>query len=51
MSFLSIILENSRVYFPFLFMDCLQWSSIPMILGSVYLNVAVIRHDRTILHD
>ena len=29
----SIFLENSKVYFPFLFTDCLQWSSIPMILG------------------
>ena len=41
------ILENSRVYFPLLFTDCLQWSRIPMILGSVFLDVAVIRHDRT----
>ena len=47
----SISLENSRVYFPFLFTDCLQWSSIPMILGSAFLDVAVIRHDRTILRD
>ena len=47
----SIILENSRVYFPFLSTDCLQWSSIPMMLGSVFLDVAVIRHDRTILRD
>ena len=42
----SIILENSRVYFAFLFTDC--W---PVILGSVVLDVAVIRHDRTILGD
>ena len=45
-------MENSRVYFPFfLFTDCLQCSSIPVILGSVFLGVAVIRHDRIILHD
>ena len=44
--FSSIFLENSRVYFPFLFRDC--W---PVILGSVFLDVAVIRHDRTILRD
>ena len=31
----SIFLENSRVYFPFLFTDC--W---PVILGSVFLDVA-----------
>ena len=42
----SIFLENSRVYFAFLFTDC--W---PVILGSVVLDVAVIRHDRTILGD
>ena len=48
-SCLSIFLENRRVYFPFLFADCLQWSSVPTILGSVVLEVAVIRHDRTIL--
>ena len=36
--------------FPFLSTDCLQWSSIPMMLGSVFLDVAVIRHDR-ILRD
>ena len=47
----SIFLEKSRVYSPFLFTDCLQWSSIPMILGSAFLDVAVIRHDRTILRD
>ena len=41
----SIFLENSRVYFPLLSTDCLQWSSIPMMLGSVFLDVAVIRHD------
>ena len=46
-----IFLENSRVYFPFLSTDCLQWSSIPMMLGSVFLDVAVIRHDGTILRD
>ena len=34
----SIFLENSRVYFPFLSTDCLQWSSIPMMLGSVFLS-------------
>ena len=34
-----------------LFTDCLQWSNIPMILGSVFLDVAVIRHDRTIMCD
>ena len=45
---LSISLENSRVYFPFLSTDCLQWSSIPMMLGSVFLDIAVIRHGRTI---
>ena len=47
------ILENSRVYFPLLFTDCLQWSRIPMTLGSVFLDVAVIwpRHDRTNLHN
>ena len=45
------ILENSRVYFPLLFTDCLQWSRIPMILGSVFLDVAVIRHDRTNLRN
>ena len=32
----SIFLEKSRVYCPFLFTDCLQWSSIPMILASVF---------------
>ena len=37
--------------FPFLSTDCLQWSSIPMMLGSVFLDVAVIWHDRTILRD
>ena len=47
---LSIFVENSRDYFPFLSTDCLQWSSIPMMLGSVFLDVAVIRHDR-ILRD
>ena len=47
----SIFLENSRVYFPFLSTDCLQWSSIPMLLGSVFLNIVVIQHDQTILHD
>ena len=46
-----IFLKNSRVYFPFLSTDCLQWSSIPMMLGSVFLDVAVNRHDRTILPD
>ena len=45
----SIFLKNSRVYFPFLSTDCLQWSSIPMMLGSVFLDVAVIWHDQTIL--
>ena len=45
------ILENSRVYFPLLFTDCLQWRRIPMILGSVFLDVAVIRHDRTNLRN
>ena len=40
--------ENSRVYFPFLFTDCLQWISIPMILGYVFIDGAVIRRDRTI---
>ena len=45
------ILENSRVYFPLLFTDCLQWSRIPMILGSVFLDDAVIRHDRTNLRN
>ena len=45
------ILENSRVYFPLLFTDCLQWSRIPVILGSVFLDVAVIRHDRTNLRN
>ena len=44
------LLENSRVYIPSLFTDCLKWNSIPMILGSAFLNVAVIRrHNRTIL--
>ena len=42
----SIFLENSRVYFPFRFTDC--W---PVILGSVVLDVAVIRHDGAILRD
>ena len=42
----SIFLENSRVYFAFLYTDC--W---PVILGSVVLDVAVTRHDRTILRD
>ena len=37
----SIFLENSRVYFPFLSTDCLQWNSIPMMLGSVFLDVSV----------
>ena len=37
----SIFLENSRVYFPFLSKDCLQWNSIPMMLGSVFPDVAV----------
>ena len=46
----SIFLENSTVYFPLLTTDSLQWSSIPMMLGSVFLDVAVIRHDR-ILRD
>ena len=44
----SIFLENSRGYFPFLSMDCLQWSSIPMMLSSVFLNIAVIWHDRCV---
>ena len=35
----SIFLEISRVYFPFLSTDCLQWSSIPMMLGSVLGNI------------
>ena len=43
----SIFLENSRVYSPFLFTDCLQWSSIPMILGFVFLNIALIQDDRS----
>ena len=44
------ILENSTVYFPFLFTaDCLQWSSIKMIVDSVLFDVAVIRYDLTIL--
>ena len=47
----SIFSENSGVYFPFLFTDHLQRSSIPVILGSVFLNVAVIRNDQTILRD
>ena len=39
----SIFLENScKGYFPFLFTDCLQWSSIPMILGSVFLDGTVL---------
>ena len=42
----SIFSENSRVDFPFLFTDYLQRSSIPVILGSVFLNVAVIRNDQ-----
>ena len=46
----SIFLEKSRVYSPFLFTDCLQWSSIPMILGFVFINIALIQGDRTILH-
>ena len=37
----SIFLENSRVYFPFLSTDCLQWNSIPMMLASVFLDVSV----------
>ena len=35
-------LENSKVYFPSLFKDCLGLSSILMILGSVFLDVVVI---------
>ena len=46
----SIVLEKSRVYSPFLFTDCLHWSSIPMILGFVFINIALIQGDRTILH-
>ena len=34
-----------------LFYDCLEWSSIQMILDSVFLDAAVIRHDQTILRD
>ena len=44
----NIFLENSRVYFPILFTDCLQWSSK---LRFVFLDVAVIRQDRTTLRD
>ena len=44
--------ENSRVYIPSLFTDRLKWSIIPMILGSVFLDVAVIwQQDRTILRE
>ena len=46
-----IFFENSRVYFPFLFTNCLQWNSIPMIWCSVCLDITVIQHDWTILHD
>ena len=49
-AYLLGLLENSRVYIPSLFTDCLKWNSIPMILGSAFLKVAVIRrHNRTIL--
>ena len=47
----SILLENGSVYFPFLSTDRLQWSSITMMPGSVFLDVAVIRHYRSILRD
>ena len=47
----SIFLENSRFYFPFSFTDCLQYSGIPVKMGSVPLDVAMIRHNRTILRD
>ena len=40
-----------KFHFPSLFTDFLEWSSVPMILGYVFLDVAVIRHDRTILRD
>ena len=45
------MLENGNVYFPFLSTDRLQWSSITMMPGSVFLDVAVIRHYRSILRD
>ena len=48
-AYLLGLLENSRVYIPSLFTDCLKWSSISVILGSVFLNVAVIQqHDQAI---
>ena len=46
-AYLLGLLENSRVYIPSLFTDCLKWSSISVILGSVFLNVAVIQQHKT----
>ena len=34
----SMFLENSRVYFPFLSTDCLQWNNIPMMLVLFFLK-------------